>query len=56
MATITVTEKQHLKAKKKSVPHGSHTNYKGKLGSKNVRNVKVKGRKKILTDGGFMYV
>lgn len=49
----TVTEKTHLKKKPKIVSHGTSTNYKAR-GSMNPTNTKIKQRRKVLTDGGYM--
>lgn len=51
----TVNEKEHLKKKPKKVSHGTSTNYKAR-GSMNPTNIKVKQRKKVLTDGGYMWM
>lgn len=50
-----VTAREADKSKRKAVPHGTSTNYTAR-GTKNTKVTKVKAHKKILTDGGYMYV
>lgn len=53
-ADKTVTAREYDKSKRKSVPHG--TNNVNKAGNHNQKTTKVKAHKKVLTDGGYMYI